>query len=450
MLRYILSLLLIFTIGTPAYGDTLVKRYKYAEEYQVNAKTRKLIVGGGISNAKPFDHDGPMEPQSYKWSDVEQIAPSIYRLKRGDFGYTVYKDTGEIRVHPVRKHWDVYWSIASKNPVSLSHRQVNDKLLELYVDTNQVRYSFFIGDMGFKINNRLKASYSGGDEWSYTYNVALVGMTRQGRELFYNGVAVGNLPDPFMQDANGRIAPVVETLEAGQLTLSISNINGFVLPIDVDPTLGPINSGKDAFILENPPLNGYGQREDLLIDNRSGTLTARVVEYVDISSIAGTITNATHELYHHVNAGGPSQAGVTLALDYLNQSDFTTQGSATPNAECNWINYKGGASPVAWPVGNGAADIDSTFQSTVALSAIDTWTAFDITDMAEDARVNHNGDLSVRLIFQTEDLPANGAREGFRSLDYIADPTKRPKWTFIFDGTLCSWRLDQFPPIWCY
>jgi hypothetical protein len=178
MLRFLLSLLLVLSFSSSAISAELIGRGADYNLYKVDETTRRIDIGGDISNAEPFDVDGPMVPETYKWSDVQHLGGNIYRLYKGRFGYTVNIGAttqgglagGEIRIHPVRKRWDVYYSIAPKNPVAIDYRQVSDKLLELYKDTSQVRYSFFIGDRGFKVNTRLKTNYTGGDTWTYTYN----------------------------------------------------------------------------------------------------------------------------------------------------------------------------------------------------------------------------------------------------------------------------------------
>ena len=123
MKRLLLSLLLILSFSSSATGAEIIERGTDYNLYKVDEKTRRIEIGGPISNAKPFDIDGPMVPQTYNWSDVEHLGGNIYRLDKGQFGYTVNIGAttqgglagGEIRVSPVRKRWDVYYSISPKN-----------------------------------------------------------------------------------------------------------------------------------------------------------------------------------------------------------------------------------------------------------------------------------------------------------------------------------------------
>jgi hypothetical protein len=443
MFRYLLSALLIFAISAPSYAETVVHRTKDSNTYKIAPNTYRTEVGGDVSNSYPFDSDGPMRPQTYNWSDVQHLGGNIYRLDKGEWGYTVNVGSttqgglagGEIRVHPVRKRWDVYYSIAPSVPTALSHRQVSDKTLELYVDTVQVRYSFFIGDRGFKINNRLKTSYTGGDEWTYTYNVDLEGLTRSGRQLLHNGVAVGNLPNPFMVDAEGTLAPVQETLNAGTATLTATGINSLVLPIDIDPTLGPINNDIDTYISETSPNGGLGQEPQFRLNNNlTGSSRARALIQYDASAIpaGSTVTSVTLEVYQEaVIAGSPN--GLATDLLRLTIYDWEDNGLFPATDEASWNSYKNG--PTAWPGGAGAlGDTDSTDKVSSTVPGVGNWMQFSPTDMMQDAIDNRSGLMNCMIKMQTETAGSNNISQ-FSSLESVT-AANRPKLTAVWRKSL--------------
>jgi hypothetical protein len=443
MLRYILSLLLVLAISAPSYADTLIERFKNSEIYKTDRGTKKLVIGGEISNAYPFDSDGPMAPQSYKWSDVREIAPNVYQLARGEFGYTVYKNTGEIRIHPVRKRWDVYYSIAPKTPVALTHQQHSDKLLELYVSTPQVRYSFFIGDQGFKVNNRLKASYSGGNVWSHTYNVALEGLIRTGRTIYFNGDPVGKLPDPFMVDAEGTVAPVVESIDSGELTITATGIDSLVLPIDVDPVLTPPASNlADGQMYEALPNLNYGSLNNFGAVSSSGGLIIRGALRFDASAIpvGSTITSASLEAYAWFNFGaGP--AGRTYEVNRITQTGWV-------ESQFTWNDYSTGN---AWASGGG--DFTTTDQSTFTGLAAPSWFTWNDAGMIAQVQyaVDNVGGIIHMLVKDADETAASSIGAAFYTKEEATQTTLRPKMAIEFeDSANCSWRLDQYPPVWCF
>jgi hypothetical protein len=441
-LRFLPSLFLVCVISSPSYADTLVKRYKDSNLYKIAPRTYKLVVGGGISNAHPFDSDGPMEPQTYKWSDVVTVAPNVYRLKKGDFGYTVFKNTGEIWIHPVRKRWDLYWSVAPNNPVTLEHRQINSKYLELYVSTPQIRYSFFIGDRGFKINSRLKASYSGGDEWSYTYKVSLSGLTRQGKALFYDGVAVANLPDPFMMDAEGTVAPVQESLNGGSLTVTATGIDSLVLPIDIDPAAAPINPSQDCYLVKGFPQTSTGGNQELqLRQGNNGVRESRPILHFDITPVVNNIKSATLRLYNYTTNVPIQTFDAIYYINRMTDTNFdcgTGVNQANEVGSANW-NWKAHSS-VAWTSGVGAeGDFTTSNRSIQNIPSSDTSPSWWELDISALAAAETSNTLGVLLNWDDPEVADTAfAIWGFRSQDYVADPDLRPQLVIVFRNNIST------------
>jgi len=71
---------------------------------------------------------------------------------------------------------------------------------------------------------------------SVSFNVALVGLTRQGRVLLADGVPVAEMRLPTAVDAAGTERDCAFTLTAGKVTISLDT-TGLVFPIEIDPTV---------------------------------------------------------------------------------------------------------------------------------------------------------------------------------------------------------------------
>jgi len=409
-MKRLFSLILFLLFSSNAIGAELIQRFENANLYRVDEKTNRLVIGGDVSNAKPFDSDGDYRPQTYRWTDVEQIAPDTYRFKNGRFGYTVNVATSEIRVHPVRKRWDVYYSIANSAPVALDYRQVNDKLLELYKDTPQVRYSFFVGDRGFKINIRLKAGYTG-DAYEHTFNAGLHGLARSGRNLIYNGEVVGILPDSWLIDSSSEpiYRDVVESLNGNQLTVS-ADVTGLTFPVDIDPSVTIQPSSADSFITGALPNSNFGSSTNIAIDT---TGPSRGVLRFDISSVSSTatVTNSVLSLYYHTRFTS-AVVGQTVDVCKLTETAWTELG-VTYNDQVSGV--------TAWTTPGGTYDCTSKGTSIVPSSF--GWMDFNLTTITQE--VLSTGQIDIIPKWNNE---ASGVRYIYwHSRDYAGDTSLRPK-----------------------
>ncbi|MHC4616419.1 MAG: DNRLRE domain-containing protein [Planctomycetota bacterium] len=407
----------------------LIARQEHSEVYDLGGGKHRLVVGGDIENTLPFnDNSSVFLPQTYRFADAVLVATNTYRIWTGRLGYTINVATGLIQIHPVRGEWGVYYSVAPVAPTALSHRQVNDKLLELFVDTPQVRYSFFVGSR-FKVNIRLKDSYVGGDEFEHSFNVGMQGLTRQGRRVLYQGEAVGVLPNPFMTDASGEddVYPVQESIADGVLTFSVSGINSRTLPCDIDPTFGPINPNKDGYMRDIFPTTGFGQRDEFLIwDNAAPNVQRGLIQFDASAFPGGTPTAATLSLYRNNKASNGNATGTTLYFYRHTVYDWEDDGNTTVDAEFNWDNYKD--PNVAWPGGSGAlADADLTIASTGVVSAKDAWTTADVLDHVTDAIDNRSSLVNIFIKYLDDTATPNpGIQVRFNSLEF-ATASLRPK-----------------------
>jgi hypothetical protein len=419
---------------------TLIERLPRANNYHIGGNQYALEIEGGISNTEPFEGGSVLVPESYNWAEVRHMGGNIYRLFKGKFGYTVNIGAtaqgglagGEVRIHPSREGgWDVWYSVAPQSPVALSVRQVSDKAIEIYKDTATVRYSFLIGDFGYKINNRLKVGYTS-DTFTHTYNVGLNGLIRQGRKLYYQGKVVARLPNPFMYDSAGRTEPVTESLNAGELTLSASGIQGMTLPVNIDPTLGPVNPSKDANILEELPNNGFGQNIVTSFRNEVNKARRGVVQF-DASAIpAGSTIDSVTAEWKHISTDAGSPVGLTMYMERLTDYDWEDDGINTPSAECNW-NYRKDPN-IGWTGGAGGG-VDATWQSTTTVPALNSWMQFTDADaiaIMQDALDNRSGLFNVRTKFATE-TDISGSSDSFSVGDLEnATAANRPKLTVVY------------------
>jgi hypothetical protein len=393
-------------------GAELIQRFENAEIYKTGERTRTLVIGGEISNAEPFE-GGEMQPQTFRWSDVSVVSPDVYRLSKGGFGYTVYKSIGCVRVHPVKGDWDVYYEVCSKTPVALDHRQISDRLLELYKDTSQVRYSFFIGDRGFKVNNRLKETYSGTATWEHTYNVTMQGLTRTGRKIYHDGALIGNLPDPFAVGSDSTVYPVQESLNGGELTLTFESADTCVKPCDVDPTLTPAatNDG-DNQLQQNTPTTNLGTQASFFSRNLTGIMIHPIIKFnFSVLPDGATIDTATLECYYF-NLSGSDPVGRTIGVNRVTRTDWEELTST-------WNNYKTGN---AWTSPGG--DYTATDKASQTVPAAFGWVTWNVLAQAQYAQTNTSEIIHMILVME-------GASENkaaiFYSRNEAVEIIKRPK-----------------------
>jgi hypothetical protein len=423
-LRLLFALLLVFAISAPAIADVLVERHENSELYKTGQNTYRLDIGGPISNTEPFEIDGALVPESYNWTDADEIAPDVYRLRKGKFGYTIYKAIGCVTIHPIRKRWDVWYQVCSKTPVALDHRQVNSKTLELYKDTPQVRYSMFIGDRGYKINNRLKETYSGPATWEHTYNVTMQGLTRTGRKIYHEGALIGNLPNPFAVGADNTLYPVTETLSGGELTLTFESADTCVKPCDVDPTLTPAASNEGDSILSSlTPTTNFGSLGWLAVKQTGSSNVWNVIIKFDASGVpaGATVDSATLELYWYANTGG-DPAGMVIDANRVTQTAWV-------EGTCTWNVYDTGLS---WASAGG--DFTGTDKGTQTLSGSPPqWVTWDVTSQTQYAVDSVSG--IVHMLLESTSGGALGAGAQCYSKEEAVQTDFRPKFTITYTET---------------
>jgi len=80
---------------------------------------------------------------------------------------------------------------------------------------------------------------------SISFNVTLVGLTRQGRSLLADGVPVAVMRLPTAVDAVGAERACTFTLTSGKVTIALDT-SGLVFPIEIDPTVSESHASEDA------------------------------------------------------------------------------------------------------------------------------------------------------------------------------------------------------------
>jgi hypothetical protein len=383
----------------------LLKRFEKAELYGLGGRKHRLVVGGDISNCLNFDNISKIYlREKYKLSDAERISDGVYRLRTGKYGYEVNLNTSSIKIFPVRGNWSKYIEIFRLVPQPMDYNQINDVLLELYVNTDQFRWGFLITDLGFKLHVKLKEGYSGSGVLKVGFRTN--GLARIGRKIYDGDDFVIAMKPAFLTDSSEVpiLRAVSEDVSNSVATLEC-DLNGLTFPVIIDPTFGPSNPSKDANILEDIPLSGFGQNTESSIRNETSKARRNVTQF-DASAIpaGSTIDSVTAEwmVLRH-DAGSPT--GLSVDITRLKQYTWNDDGVATPNSECNWVNYLT-SGPTAWPVGSGAADVDVALGvSTTTVPAPTNFMQFtDANAIAimQDALDNQSGLFNVRLNFQTE------------------------------------------------
>jgi hypothetical protein len=427
-LRLILALLLVLAISAPAAADVLIERYEHANLYKTGSNTYRLEAGGPISNAEPFDYDGPLEPESYDFSNATQIEPGVWRLRHGRFGFTAnLSDTtsggmggGCVRTHPVRKRWDVYYELCPVTPTALNYRQINDKVLELYkVAPNGVRYSYLVGDIGFKVNIRLPVTWTN-DTFTHTFNASLAGLTRQGRKLFHEGVEVGELPDPWMTDSSDEQLPrpVQETLSGGQVTLTATGINSLVLPVNIDPTLSPPSNLGDTLIWQTNPTTNYGSSVALETTESAGASERPLVMF-DLTGIpsGSTIDSASLDMTYYAK-GANDPVGRTIRFQRCTKTFVELQ--ATWNIYSTGNNWDSAGGDVDGVLAASDATVPASFQ-------VMSWNDAGMVAQVQDAVDNRSGIWIGRAV----DTAAGAFFTTWRSRNY-GTPADRPSFTIVY------------------
>jgi hypothetical protein len=397
----------------------LIEHVENGAHYDLGNGNRRFVFDGTINR---YDKVSKLwTPQRLVMSEAVDIAGGK-ALLTGRFGYWIDLN-GTVRVYPDPDDATKYLEVGSINPVPLSVRQVNDKYIELFYEqpNGLVRWSFIISDRGFKTNIRVREGYTGNGQLNLRFE--LVGLQRQGHRVYDGDVIVGKMPDSFATDGNGEIHPVSESVVDGVVTLGV-NIQNPVWPIDIDPTFGPIEGGKDTYLFSNAPNSGFGQSEFLTFAKLVND-TRRCLEYYDISAIpvGATVTSADLVKYQWFNNMG---AGEAVTVYRVTRTDWEDAGNNTPNARANWNSYS--ISGGAWTTAGG--DYDATVSDAYTTEAgTSITTTFNVINNAQDAGDNRSG--AMHILTRLDDEATNVGAVGHYSLER-ATASQRPKLTIDY------------------
>jgi hypothetical protein len=420
--RLILALLFVFAFGSSALAeDVLIERYANSEVYRVNSTTKKLVMGGDIENALPFDGGG-YTPWNLVFAEGTPMGNWTW-LGKGTIGYLIKPSISTVRMYPVRGDPTKFIEIAPLAAQPSIVNQISAKSLELYVDQPNTRWSLSMTPQGFKPNILLKPGYSGDGTFQFRFELN-GGLTLDGTWIMDGSTRLLKMHNPFLVDAEGINRAVDESLVDGVVTLT-ADLNGLTFPVLVDPTLGPVNPDMDALLYQGTPTSGWGQANNLQFFDSTNLHIRNIVQH-DASAIppTATVTSATWEAYQ-LTVGG---AGDSTDILELNVYDWEDAGNNTANAEANWNNYKD--PNVAWPGGAGAlGDTDATYKASANIVGQLQWTVFTITDLVQDQVTNHGGLVNFMWKYTTEANTA--ANPGFASLEYVT-ASLRPKLTVVY------------------
>lgn len=420
---------------------TLFNRIRHADIYHRGGDAFTLVTGGGISNRQDWNGENELwTPERFTFADIVNEGGNIRSISTGHWKYAFNKGKtsqggfapNEFRVYPLRGRHDVYYSIAPQTAVDLEYEEIPArKAIKIYKDTPDVQWAFYVGIDGWKLANFVRPTYSS-DSMVQRFNVSTQGLDKVERFLLYQGMVVAKLPNPvFIETATGDTHEISESLNAGELILSIDGLQGMNLSQGgiFDPTLGPINPNMDTLIYQATPTSGFGQEIYLNLLNRDGNRAQRTLIQFDASAIpaGSTITSSTYEQYQSGGSGPDKE----IYCDRLTVYDWEDASGA--NNEANWTNYKA-SGPTAWPGGAGAGgDTDSTNRATatVGASTNGTWVSLALAGMTQDAIDNRSGLLNMFIRFTTENV-ATFSSTSCRSLEYTT-AADRPKLTVVYE-----------------
>jgi hypothetical protein len=411
---------------------TLKERLKESDIYDLGNGQNRLISGGDISNTLPFDSEsGLYVPESYFINDAVNAGSGWWKYIKGRFGYAVNIQQGIIRVYPVRGYWDRFVEISAITPTQLDYRNIGDKTLELYKDTANVRWSFFIGDRGFKTVIKVKDGYSGNGQFKLGFR--LEGLTREECRIYNNQDFVGRLPKSFGWDSSTDAEPfdVDESIVDDEVILE-ADLSGKIFPVFIDPQLvvDPIDA--DGLGTSNAPTT-VGVASYVRI-GRSASFRTRSAFKSDISSIPAnsTIDSVTQQVYYYAwLQADPNGQGYQPFL-------YRIIPDITPGVGMSWNNYDAGSAWNTAMMAGTNTDYSTTnpSQTTAAITAFGWyyWTDANIIAQVKDALDNRSGIL--RQGFTREALPTGESafvsQIRFYAKAEVVQTTLRPKLTIDY------------------
>jgi hypothetical protein len=395
-----------------------------------------LQTGGDIYNCQDWNGDKDLwEPEDYSVGKLVNEGGNIWSIHSGYWAYAFNVGTtvqggfagNEFRVYPIRGRHDVYYSIAPQIPVELEFDYIpSRKAIKIWKDDVNVQYAFYIGIDGWKLANFIRPTYNS-DIFTQRFNVSLNGglqLLSLGRYLLYQNEVIGVLPLPTFTEKNtDNMFDIVETLNAGELILSISGLQGLDMSQGgiFDPSLGPISVTQDTHMDQGNSTTGYGAASLMYIERTSGG-KRRVLILWDISAIpaGSTITACDEEL----NVQSANDADRDYMIHRCTRNDWDALDGAGQAA--NWTNYEQ-SGPTAWTAAGG--DYTATDQYEFNYPGGTGYFSHDIPLLGQEALDNQSGILSLLHRFKTEDT--DNSYIGWAAIDH-GTTSIRPKLTVTY------------------
>lgn len=389
--------------------ELVEKRTHDSKTYDLGGGQRQLVIGGDIAH---------YQDDSGNWQDVDlttadAICPGAFThcYSKNRLKAYINANAGIIAIGSDKDH---YLEIRAHptNPVAVNVELINKHTIRVYKNTANVHYNFYISDKGLKIDYKLLNS-SAPD--SFTLGFRLVGLTRQGRKIYKGDNQVGELPNPWIVDANGNQIPVVESINevTNTATLSYSKASVTAWPAILDPSLTIQPSNVDTYLLEAAPGNNYATSTQLIVVDRAAGYRDRAIIRHDFSALDSgiTITNATLTL---------TIAEVDTGSEDVDVCRLTQ--TAWVETEANWNVYSTGNS---WASAGG--DFTTTDKATTtvdATAAIGTTYDWDVTALTQwfQANATEIADWLIKGTNETDPL----MRARFASREH-ATASYRPK-----------------------
>lgn len=195
---------------------------------------------------------------------------------------------------------------------------------------------------------------------SLSFDVGLVGLTRDGNLLLADGVPVAQLRKPVAVDANGVEREATVSFGGGQVTIALDTA-GLAYPITIDPTVDKtVAAGGDDGCRSGA--TGFATTGDNYTLGRASTVNYhQFFRWVGVT-IEGTVSTAYIELYPYQNPVG-TPLWTIYGVDEDNPAAPTTYGEfdADPLTAAS-VNWDGGLTIGQY---NASPELKTIFQELV-------------------------------------------------------------------------------------
>ena len=242
----------------------------------------------------------------------------------------------------------------------------------------------------------MREGYTGNGEFKWQFE--LVGLTRQGRNVYDGNTLVGRLPNPFATDGNGDVYGVTEQVVNGVLNTGFDIPANPVFDFNIDPIFGPVGLDRDAHVTENVPTTGFGQNMFTSVRSDTGAIHRTLINRNISVILPGSKVIAVEYKQYYNSFIDTDPVGRTIDMIRMIVPDWEDGNGV--DVELNWLNYKN--PNVAWPGGSGGlGDTDSTNKVSAVLGSAGAFITWNPVAMVQ-ADIDNSRPFNAMLLFAIE------------------------------------------------